>query len=64
MRERDHSKREALLHRIQQFTAELAMFAPLMDFHQPIGVGPKEAEHALKLLPVYAFPSREDVRLR
>jgi peptide/nickel transport system substrate-binding protein len=63
-RERDPSKREALLHRIQRLTIERAMFAPLMDFRQLIGVGPKVAEHAINLMPVYAFPSWEDVRLK
>lgn len=40
------------------------MFAPLMDFRQLTGVGPKGAEHAINLLPVYAVPSWEEVRLR
>lgn len=63
-RERDPAKREALLHRIQQLTVERAMFAPLMDFRQLIGIGPKVAEHAINLMPVYAFPSWEDVRVK
>jgi hypothetical protein len=40
------------------------MFAPLMDFRQLIGIGPKVAEHAINLMPVYAFPSWEDVRVK
>jgi peptide/nickel transport system substrate-binding protein len=63
-RERDAAKREVLLHRIQQLTIERVMFAPLMDLRQLIGVGPKVADHAINLLPVYAFPSWEDVRLK
>jgi peptide/nickel transport system substrate-binding protein len=54
-RERDPSKREALLHRIQRLTIERAMFAPLMDFRQLIGVGPKVAEHAIKLTQVAPY---------
>jgi peptide/nickel transport system substrate-binding protein len=30
-RERDRTKREALLHRIQQLTVERVMFAPIVD---------------------------------
>jgi hypothetical protein len=60
-RERDPPKREALLHRIQRLTVERAMFAPLMDFRQVIGIGPKVAEHAINLMPVCGFPSWEDV---
>jgi hypothetical protein len=61
---RNLSKPEAPLHRIQRLTIERAMFAPLMDFRQLIGVGPKVAGHAINLMPVYTFPSWEDVWLR
>jgi hypothetical protein len=36
---------------------EHAKLAPLMDFRQLIGLGPKVAENAIDLRPVYAFPS-------
>jgi peptide/nickel transport system substrate-binding protein len=63
-RERDRAKREALLHRIQQLTIDRAMFAPLMDLRGLIAVGPRVAEHTVNSIPMYPFPSYEDVRLK
>jgi peptide/nickel transport system substrate-binding protein len=63
-RERDVAKREALLHRIQQLTIDRVMYAPIMDLRGLIGVGPRVAEHTINAMPMYAFPSYEDVRLR
>jgi len=63
-RERDRVKREALLHRIQQLTIDRAMFAPLMDLRGLIGVGPRVADHTVNTIPMYPFPSYEDVRLK
>jgi peptide/nickel transport system substrate-binding protein len=63
-RERDPAKREAILHRIQQATIDRVMFAPLMDLRTLNGIGPRIAEHTIHLLPVYPFPSYEDVRLK
>jgi peptide/nickel transport system substrate-binding protein len=63
-RERDRAKREALLHRIQQLTIDRAMFAPLMDLRGLIAVGPRVAEHTINSIPMYPFPSNEDVRLK
>ncbi len=63
-RERDRAKREALLHRIQQLTIDRAMFAPLMDLRGLIGVGPRVAEHTINSIPMYPFPSYEDMRLK
>ncbi|HET9924934.1 MAG TPA: ABC transporter substrate-binding protein, partial [Methylomirabilota bacterium] len=63
-RERDRAKREALLHRIQQLTIDRAMFAPLMDLRGLIGVGPRVAEHTINLIPMYPWPSYEDMRLK
>ena len=63
-RERDVAKREALLHKIQQLTIERVMYAPIMDLRGLIGVGPRVADHTINAMPMYAFPSYEDVRLR
>jgi ABC-type transport system substrate-binding protein len=63
-RERDRGKREALLHRIQQLTIDRVMFAPLMDLRGLIGVGPRVAEHTINAIPMYPFPSYEDIRLK
>jgi peptide/nickel transport system substrate-binding protein len=63
-RERDPAKREAILYRIQQLTIDRAMFAPLMDLRGIIGVGPRVADHTINVIPMYPFPSYEDVRLK
>ncbi len=63
-RERDRAKREALLHRIQQLTIDRVMFAPLMDLRGLIAVGPRVADHTVNSIPMYPFPSYEDVRLK
>ena len=57
-------KREALLHRIQQLTIDRAMFAPLMDLRGLMGVGPRLADHTINSIPMYPFPSHEDMRLK
>jgi peptide/nickel transport system substrate-binding protein len=62
--ERDHTKREALLHRIQQLTIEHAMFAPIMDLRGLIGVGPRVAAHTINSIPVHPFPAFEDITLK
>src|SRR5947209_1435095 len=62
--ERDRTKREALLHRIQQLTIERVMFAPIMDLRGLIGVGPRLAEHTINSMPVHPFPAFEDIRLK
>ena len=63
-RERDPAKREALLHRIQQLTIDRAMFAPLMDLRGLMGIGPRVADHTINSIPMYPFPSHEDIRLK
>ena len=62
--ERDRTKREALLHRIQQLTIERVMFAPIMDLRGLIGVGPRLAEHTINSIPVHPFPAFEDITLK
>ena len=63
-RERDPAKREAILHRIQQLTVDRVMFAPLMDLRALQGVGPRLADHTLNSIPMYPWPSNEDMRLK
>jgi peptide/nickel transport system substrate-binding protein len=63
-KERDRTKREALLHRIQQLTMERVMFAPIMDLRALMGVGPRVAEHTINSIPMHPFPSLEDMRLK
>jgi peptide/nickel transport system substrate-binding protein len=62
--ERERTRRETLLHRIQQLTIERVMFAPIIDFRALVGLGPRIAEHALDTIPLHAFPAWEDVRLK
>src|SRR5919204_2819126 len=62
--ERDRTRREALLQRIQQLTIERVMFAPIMDFRALVGLGPRIAEHAFDSIPLHAFPAWEDIRLQ
>jgi len=62
--ERNRTRREALLHRIQQLTIERVMFAPIMDFRTLVGLGPRIAEHALDTIPLHAWPAWEDIRLK
>ncbi len=40
------------------------MFAPLMDLRALTGIGPRMAEHTINLVPMSAFPSYEDMRLK
>jgi peptide/nickel transport system substrate-binding protein len=63
-RERDPAKREVILHRIQQATIDRVMFAPLMDLRGLIAIGPRVADHTMNVIPMYAFPAYEDIRLK
>src|ERR671922_1977382 len=63
-RERDRTKREALLHQIQRLTIERAMFAPIMDLRGLQGVGPRLAEHTINSIPLHPGPAVEDMRLK
>jgi ABC-type transport system substrate-binding protein len=63
-RERDRTKREALLHQIQRLTIERAMFAPIMHLRGLKGVGPRVAEHTINSIPLHPVPAFEDMRLK
>ncbi len=62
--ERDPTKREALLHRIQQLVVERVMFAPVYEFRALMGVGSRVADHAINVIPMYPFPALEEMRLK
>jgi peptide/nickel transport system substrate-binding protein len=63
--ERDHKKREALLHQIQRLVHERAMYAPLYELVWPNGVGPRVAEAGFGLIPHFFYTGPyEDIRLR
>jgi peptide/nickel transport system substrate-binding protein len=62
--ERHPGQRAALLQRLQQLTAERAMFLPLLDYRHLVGVGPRVAVHALNTMPTYLFPALEDIQLK
>jgi ABC-type transport system substrate-binding protein len=63
--ELDRTKREAILHRLQQLVHERAMFAPIWDFGFLHGVGPRVEESGLGLLAGYGFSAPyEDVKLK
>jgi peptide/nickel transport system substrate-binding protein len=63
--ETDRTKREAILHRIQQLMHERVMFAPLWLYLWPSGIGPRVEEPALMLIDPYPWSAPyEDVRLK
>jgi peptide/nickel transport system substrate-binding protein len=63
--ETDRSKREALLHQIQQLMHERVMFAPIFVFVWPSGVGPRVEESGLWLINPYPWSAPyEEVRLK
>jgi peptide/nickel transport system substrate-binding protein len=63
--ETDRSKREALLHKIQQLVHERSMFAPIFLFVWPSGIGPRVEEPGLWLVKPYPWAAPlEEVRLK
>jgi peptide/nickel transport system substrate-binding protein len=63
--ELDRTKREAILHRMQQLIHERAMFVPIWEFAFLHGVGPRVEESGLGLLAGYGFSAPyEDVKLK
>ena len=64
-RETDRKKREAILHEIQKIAYDRVMFAPIWEFAQLHGVGPRVEESGLGLIELHPFSSPyEDLRLR
>jgi peptide/nickel transport system substrate-binding protein len=63
--ETDHSKREALLHQIQQLLHERVRFGPIWEYIWPSGLGPRVEEPALMLINPYPWSAPlEEVRLK
>jgi peptide/nickel transport system substrate-binding protein len=62
--ERDRSKREAILFKIQQLTIDRAMFAPVMDLRALMGIGPRVTKHTITDVWMSPFPSYEDMEIK
>jgi len=63
--ERDRTKREALLHRIQRLMHERVMHAPIFEPATLHGIGPRVDEPAVGLNPLLYFAAPyEDMRLK
>ena len=63
--ETDRSKREALLHQIQQLLHERVRFGPIWEYIWPSGLGPRVEEPALMLINPYPWSAPlEEVRLK
>jgi len=63
--ELDRTKREVLLHRMQQLIYDRAMFAPIWELAFLSGVGPRVEESGLGLIPGWAFSAPyEEVKLK
>ena len=63
--ELDRTKREAMLHRIQQLVHEKAIFAPLWELVSLNGVGPRMEESGFGLIPGYPYSAPyEDLKVR
>jgi peptide/nickel transport system substrate-binding protein len=63
--ELDRTKREVLLHRMQQLIYDRAMFAPIWEIAFLSGVGPRVEESGLGLIPGWAFSAPyEEVKLK
>ena len=63
--ERDRTKRETILNRLQQLIHERAMFAPIWELAFLHGVGPRMEESGLGLIAGHGFSAPyEDVKLK
>jgi peptide/nickel transport system substrate-binding protein len=63
--ETDRSKREALVHKMQQLVHERRMFVPIFLFVWPSGLGPRVEEAGLWLIKPYPWAAPlEEVRLK
>jgi peptide/nickel transport system substrate-binding protein len=63
--ELDRTKRELLLHRMQQLIYDRAMFAPIWEVAFFSAVGPRVEESGLGLIPGWAFSAPyEEVKLK
>jgi peptide/nickel transport system substrate-binding protein len=62
--ERDVKRREALLFKIQQLTVDRVMFAPIMDLHVLMGIGPRVTKHTITDIWMSPWPAYEDVEIK
>jgi peptide/nickel transport system substrate-binding protein len=62
--ERDRSKRQELLLKIQQLTIDRVMYAPIMDLRALMGVGPRITKHTITDVWMSPFPSYEDMEIK
>jgi ABC-type transport system substrate-binding protein len=62
--ERDRTKREALLHKIQQLSIDRVMYAPVFDLRALMGVGPRVAKDTITDVWMSPFPSYEDIEIK
>jgi peptide/nickel transport system substrate-binding protein len=62
--ERDRTKREALLAKIQHLTIDRVMYAPIMDLRALMGVGPRVTKHTITDVWMSPFPSYEDIEIK
>jgi peptide/nickel transport system substrate-binding protein len=62
--ERDLSKREALLHEIQQRSIDRVMYAPIFDLRALMGIGPRVTKHTITDVWMSPFPSYEDIEIK
>ena len=63
--ELDQTKREVLLHRMQQLIYDRAMFTPIFEVAFLSSVGPRVEESGLGLIPGWAFSAPyEEVKLK
>jgi len=63
-RERDRTKRAAVLDQIQQLSIDRVMFAPVIDFRALMGVGPRIAKHTIGDVDLLPFPAYEDMEIK
>jgi peptide/nickel transport system substrate-binding protein len=63
--ERDRTKREALLHKMQQKLYDEARFIPIWEYASLCASGPRVAVSGLSLIPLFSFSGPyEDVQLK
>ena len=62
--ERDRTKREALLDKIQQLSIDRVMYAPVVDLRALMGVGRRVAKHTITDVWMSPFPSYEDIEIK
>src|SRR5262249_53412847 len=62
--ERDHTKRQAVLYKIQQLSIDRVMYAPVLDFSALMGIGPPVTKHTITDVWMSPFPSYEDIEIK